>query len=513
MIGLQPGLRALYTQKRGARDWDEKMNANLLALDTLVNFYFSEFITSLPSSPVDGARYIVAASGTTGDLVGKEGQIVLRDSGQWRYYLPYPGWRAYSAADRLSYVARPNGVWTREFGFGLAADRPGANSDTRGLFYFCTDTGAVFWNRTGNGWTLYANGYREGLLADRPTASEQQIGYWFFALDDNGGTLYRVRYDVGTLSYVWRKQSRGVSEAGGGGGGGTPDAHASSHAPGGSDALAWTSAHGSGAASSRPSAGASNAGYLYFSTDTRRLERSSGSAWALLAAQPYRCALDSSDQLAWPLDESSGSSFANDGAQSGNTLSDSSGSPAYVAGNPLGPFSRCLRVHQAGRKPESETSPYTPGNTFTFSCWVRVNSFNGSLFLMKCDSTSDGSVPAVYLGFTGTGEFQAGIKTSSFEFANSTSAVTRNQWAHVGLTKSGTAAKMWVNGMQVAAFTCGSSVVNWGTGVYSVGGRPYSVHTADWLDGAICDARVADVARDEAWFQNTYLAGAMPWRL
>jgi hypothetical protein len=60
----------------------------------------------------------------------------------------------------------------------------------------------------------------------------------------------------------------------------TPTAHAASHAPAGSDALPWTTIHGSGPASARPAASSANAGYLYFSTDTLVLERSTGSAWA-----------------------------------------------------------------------------------------------------------------------------------------------------------------------------------------------------------------------------------------
>jgi len=64
----------------------------------------------------------------------------------------------------------------------------------------------------------------------------------------------------------------------------TPTAHATSHAPGGSDALAWTTIHGRGVAASRPAAAAGNAGYIYYSTDTQALERSTGSAWESIAA-------------------------------------------------------------------------------------------------------------------------------------------------------------------------------------------------------------------------------------
>lgn len=58
-----------------------------------------------------------------------------------------------------------------------------------------------------------------------------------------------------------------------------PTAHASTHAPGGSDALPWATAHGRGTTAAKPAAAASNAGYLYYDTDLSQLQRSTGSAW------------------------------------------------------------------------------------------------------------------------------------------------------------------------------------------------------------------------------------------
>ncbi len=63
----------------------------------------------------------------------------------------------------------------------------------------------------------------------------------------------------------------------------TPTAHASSHAPAGSDALPWTTVHGYGLLSSRPAAASSNAGYIYYATDTSAFSRSNGSSWDALS--------------------------------------------------------------------------------------------------------------------------------------------------------------------------------------------------------------------------------------
>lgn len=213
-MGLLPGLQNLYTMAAGSPNWDDEVNGAMMALDTLVQCRFSDFITELPGSPVEGAVYIVASSGTTGDLVGREGQIAAYLEGAWRYFTPQSGWLAHNAINRRYYVYRANGVWTAQFSAGTAENRPGASSDNYGLFYVATDTGAVFWNRAGNGWSLFSSGYVEGLLADRPEASEYQVGYTYFALDDNGGTPYRVRYNVDLLAYEWRQQANSVSSAG-----------------------------------------------------------------------------------------------------------------------------------------------------------------------------------------------------------------------------------------------------------------------------------------------------------
>lgn len=59
-------------------------------------------------------------------------------------------------------------------------------------------------------------------------------------------------------------------------------AHQANHRAGGSDALPWTTIHGSGTLAARPAAATSNAGYLYDATDTKQLFRSTGAAWVEL---------------------------------------------------------------------------------------------------------------------------------------------------------------------------------------------------------------------------------------
>lgn len=63
----------------------------------------------------------------------------------------------------------------------------------------------------------------------------------------------------------------------------TPLAHETTHLPGGTDALPWTTIHGSGTLSSRPTAASTNAGYTYYATDAGIIYQSTGSAWTVRA--------------------------------------------------------------------------------------------------------------------------------------------------------------------------------------------------------------------------------------
>jgi len=63
-------------------------------------------------------------------------------------------------------------------------------------------------------------------------------------------------------------------------------AHASTHLPGATDPLSWTTIHGYGVLADRPAAGSTNAGLLYFATNSNggTLFRSDGATWSALTA-------------------------------------------------------------------------------------------------------------------------------------------------------------------------------------------------------------------------------------
>jgi hypothetical protein len=60
-------------------------------------------LTAPPSSPTEGARYIVAAS-ATGDWADHDDTIATFEDGAWRFLMPKLGWCAWSAADEAIFV-------------------------------------------------------------------------------------------------------------------------------------------------------------------------------------------------------------------------------------------------------------------------------------------------------------------------------------------------------------------------------------------------------------------------
>lgn len=111
-----------------------------------------------------------------------------------------------------------------------------------------------------------------GTLAARPAAAGGNQGFLYFATDASGGTLY-----LNMTGSAWAQIASGLTQA--------PTAHAAAHLAGGADAIAWTTVHGAGTLAARPTAGSTNAGYIYFATDVNSgtLYRSDGAAWTKAA--------------------------------------------------------------------------------------------------------------------------------------------------------------------------------------------------------------------------------------
>lgn len=79
-------------------------NEAIRALDALVQLsVLDRDLASPPASPVDGARYIVAAS-PTGAWSGFAGKIAAYQDGAWMFYTPREGWIAWIADENVGLV-------------------------------------------------------------------------------------------------------------------------------------------------------------------------------------------------------------------------------------------------------------------------------------------------------------------------------------------------------------------------------------------------------------------------
>lgn len=125
-------------------------------------------------------------------------------------------------------------------------------------------THAAQHSRTGADPLVIGTFVSSGLASARPSTG-LVAGMIYTKTDISGGTTEMYN------GSIWVAMAASVS-------GGGVATHASTHLSGGTDAIAWSTAHGAGLASARPAAGVSNAGYLWFSTDTGVLQRSDGAA-------------------------------------------------------------------------------------------------------------------------------------------------------------------------------------------------------------------------------------------
>ena len=85
-------------------------NEALLKLDALVQLSVrSRALADPPAEPVDGEAWIVAAGGT-GEWVGRDGEVAVRQSGAWAFHVPRSGWVAW-VEDERRLVTYDAGGW------------------------------------------------------------------------------------------------------------------------------------------------------------------------------------------------------------------------------------------------------------------------------------------------------------------------------------------------------------------------------------------------------------------
>lgn len=87
------------------------VNDALSAMDTIVQLsVLDRDLATPPGSPVEGDRYLVAAS-PTGAWAGQAGKIAAWQAGAWTFRTPRNGWKAW-VADEAAFVFYDAGAWT-----------------------------------------------------------------------------------------------------------------------------------------------------------------------------------------------------------------------------------------------------------------------------------------------------------------------------------------------------------------------------------------------------------------
>lgn len=111
--GPNLGVSAGWTDGEGS--WGTLMNANLNLFDTVIHLAVKQLLSTPPSGPVAGDRYLVGAS-PTGAWVGHTNDIAVYRNSSWSFYTPKAGWRMclLSASGTNRYREFDGSAWTLE---------------------------------------------------------------------------------------------------------------------------------------------------------------------------------------------------------------------------------------------------------------------------------------------------------------------------------------------------------------------------------------------------------------
>lgn len=127
------------------------VNESLRKLDAMMQIgVVDRDLATPPASPVEGARYIVAAT-PTGAWAGKTGQIAAFQDGGWMFYPPRAGWTSYVADEALMVVW--NGTAWVSSGGGSVNPVPlvGVNTTADATNKLAVASPAVLFNHAGAG--------------------------------------------------------------------------------------------------------------------------------------------------------------------------------------------------------------------------------------------------------------------------------------------------------------------------------------------------------------------------
>lgn len=253
-------------------------------------------------------------------------------------------------------------------------------------------------------------------------------------------------------------------------------------------------------------------GELYYATDRDALYGYVESAWKVLAYEP-NVPKDSDDLAVWALDDTSGTTVTNTGSASSSNLTAS----GNVTLGGAGPWGRSGRFYGGIAKGAASVQPAYP---LTVSCWVHLYGYPDgtptSYTRLVCRPVNGYSNP--YMSFTLTIDNNGLIAAEVNSASSGTGAafsvaepVTLGEWHHVGASYDGTTLRLYLDGTEVGSLSR-SVTMGYTSGtndVWCLGGNPAA--SEENVKGRMKDVRIAQVARDAAWFRQVYQRGRGTW--
>ncbi|SNY47305.1 Protein of unknown function [Pseudooceanicola antarcticus] len=124
-------------------------NEALILLDALTQLAVADRdLTTPPSDPGEGDRYIVA-SGATGAWAGEDGNVAVHDGTAWLFCTPQTGWRAW-VEDEERLVTWRGGAWRDDSGLPLGATTLGVNASADAVNRLAVSAQAVLLTHAGS---------------------------------------------------------------------------------------------------------------------------------------------------------------------------------------------------------------------------------------------------------------------------------------------------------------------------------------------------------------------------
>jgi hypothetical protein len=225
---------------------------------------------------------------------------------------------------------------------------------------------------------------------------------------------------------------------------------------------------------------------------------------AITSSARARILPDGNDLASFPLTEAVGAVTAVNERGGGNLAY---GSGVAHLGSVGGPFGTCLYLDTSVSYWWTGADLFKPAS-ITISCWIKIKSHqaaagNGKIICYGLGDnvalTTYGLVPyidfSIYTGvYKNTGSSPNGV-------------VPFGQWCHVGGTFDGTTLKCYLNGELVNSAVW-ANPINYGAGNrWFIGSDHTGPNIGNQILGQVQDFRIANIARDLAWFQSVYRSG------